>query len=692
MDENIAKLESKELAQAKKLIDECKFDEADQLIKIFEEKGGYTFHDIILCHLLKCELLMHKGLHNDVVELAEQTYKESLGLGKNRLSVDVLLIMAHGLLCLFQTDKAYDITKQGEELLKTLTQELPADYKQREAYIAFLKGWVYEQKTKADPAIKKFELSILLRKELGVKKEIAYSLVGLAHVFMYRKGDYSRALNYLKQGLAYAEESGNKWMIGYCLFYMAQLHGLKGELDHSIILNERSLTIYNEIGDKISVTRILNSLGDTYAIRGELNSSIRFYEQCLEISKGFNNKLFMAMTFNNLSNSYRMKGELDHALKYIEQSMGLYHELGNLRNIALNHYSFIQLLIEMSDLERAWESFRDLEQIKNQLNDKIVNLAYLFDKALLLKTSPRAHNRVKAEKLLKQILEEEDLSIDFLINVLLNLCELLLIELQITNDVEILEEINPFVTQLLNLSDKAHSFWILGETYLLQAKLALISLNLEEARKLLTKGQKIAEKYGLILLARKISNEHDELLKRLDMWENLKESETSLADRMGLARLNDQMEKMIRTRTKDIPQVSDEEPVLLLIVSEGGRPIFSQSFLEDKSFEDHLFGGFFTAINSFINEKFSEGLDRAIFGEHTLLMNSVSPFYMCYVYKGQSYSAQTRIKSFIKKIKENKDVWDTFEKFYQLNKEIQMKDIPSLKPLIKDIFIEKTIH
>lgn len=103
------------------------------------------------------------------------------------------------------------------------------------------------------------------------------------------------------------------------------------------------------------------------------------------------------------------------------------------------------------------------------------------------------------------------------------------------------------------------------------------------------------------------------------------------------------------------------------------------------------FGGFFTAINSFIREKFSEGLDRAIFGEHTLLMNSITPFFLCYIFKGQSYLAQQRVRAFTDKIQKDKLVWDTFEKFYRMNQEIQLKDIPSLESLIKDIFIDKTI-
>ncbi|MFX0000565.1 MAG: hypothetical protein ACFE9Q_10035 [Candidatus Hodarchaeota archaeon] len=110
-----------------------------------------------------------------------------------------------------------------------------------------------------------------------------------------------------------------------------------------------------------------------------------------------------------------------------------------------------------------------------------------------------------------------------------------------------------------------------------------------------------------------------------------------------------------------------------------------------KSFEDHLLGGFFSAINSFIGEMFSEGLDRASFGEHTLLRNSVPPFFMCYVFKGQSYSALQRVRYFIDKIQNDEPVWQTFNMYNQVNKEIQLKDLPSLEPLINKIFVEKTI-
>ncbi|MFX1234258.1 MAG: hypothetical protein ACFFBY_06805, partial [Promethearchaeota archaeon] len=263
-------------------------------------------------------------------------------------------------------------------------------------------------------------------------------------------------------------------------------------------------------------------------------------------------------------------------------------------------------------------------------------------------------------------------------------------EYHINKSADVIHELNTYISRLLTIAEESHSYLIFCEVFILQAKLALLDFDLNAARRFLIQAQKIAESYGIKRLAIKISHEHDNLIKQIKFWENLKESNASLSERWELAGLNKQLENMVKKKGIEAQELVDEEPVFLLIVSEGGVPYFSYSFITDKEFEDHLLGGFFTAINSFIHESFSEGLDRASFGKHTLLMDSISPFLMCYVYKGQSYLAQKRIKAFVHELKSTREMWVTFEKFYQSNRKIQISDIPSLEVLIKEIFIEKT--
>jgi len=637
----------KELAQARQFIIEGKFEESLQLLKDFEERRNNSLHDIVSCYLIKCFLFLHRGLYKKLVKFAEQTYKESLGLGKNLLSVDILLIMANALVWIGPWDKLHDIIKQGEELLKALTQELPADYKQREAYIAFLKGWFYLQIRDADQALKHFELSISLREELGAKQEIALSLAGIVHILCVYKVDYDRALKFSERSMTIAEESGNKWLIGYSSKIMAMVHILKGELDKSIILYERSLTIFNDFNNKSMVASILNPLGE----------------------------------------AYRQRGELDRALECLEQSLAIYEESGNLRSIVMVHDYLIQILIDKGDIERAQIYLHDLEQLNSQLKDKQFNLMYLFDKAILLKTSPRISNKGKAEEILKGILEEEDTTYELVIRALLNLCELLLTELRITNDLEVLDELNQFIARLLDIAEKSHSYSILCETLLIQAKLALISLNLEKAQRLLTQGQKIAEKFGLNRLAMSISEEHDKLLNELSVWEGLRESNAPMGERIELARLADQIKHMTKKRVMEYPKLEAEQPILFAIMTKEGDMVLSSPFTADMTIDETHFGEFLTSCMTFCDQIFSESFDRVKFGQYTILISAIEHICIYYMFQGHSYSAKQKLTHFIEAINKDPTLMKFLENIVNENKIISINEHPSLENLIVESFL-----
>jgi len=513
------KIKPDELVRAEHLIDEGKYDDALQIMKYFEEKGERTLHDIVSCHLLKCELLLQQDLYENTIQLAEQTYKESLGLGKNLLTVDALLLKANALVFSFTFDKTLDIIEHAEELLNTLTEELPIDYKQREAYLAFVKGWFYGYQNNADRALELFEHSLALGKEIGFKNQIGYSILSIAWMQSVFKGEMDQALKNAKRGSALAEERNNKYIIAFSF----------------------------------------NVLGAVYSMRGEIDHSIRFYEQSLVLFKELNNKHRMAAVLSNLGGFYKMKGELDRALECLEQALAIRYERGNLRDIASAYDFLIQISIEKGDLERAKQFFQELEKIINQLKDKQFNLMYFFNKALILKESHRSRNQFKAEELFKQILEDEDLDIEIKVRTLLNLCELLLVELRKTNDLEVLDEIEPLIDQLSDIAEKSQSYWILCENHLIQAKLSLLTFNMKKAKRFLTQALQIAERFGLNQLAVKITNENEELLTKLELWEKLKDQNAPMSDRMELARLDEKILKMIQNTTELTAQVTEEK-------------------------------------------------------------------------------------------------------------------------------------
>ncbi|MFX0008500.1 MAG: tetratricopeptide repeat protein [Candidatus Hermodarchaeota archaeon] len=545
---------------------------------------------------------------------------------------------------------------------------------------------------------KRLILDLEKRNDLSPQELLSYKL--LKAELLYRSFKFLDTINYTDQLLKEIQDQGDLLLILDVSMIQSFAQIMLGNVIKSEALIKKARILFNRIKETSNIdlrereSFLIRIIANICTWKGKIHRSLEFNKRAFELAKGSNNRERTSASLINIAEKYQILGDYDNAKTYAEQAIDIQYQ-------PLLIYEFgdiIDILLEKGDIGNAKIYFQQIDDIRKKDDNKINNTIYRYYKALFLKTSLRSKNRVESEELLKQIIDNEDVSGGIKtfwgrkrIFALINLCDLLLIELRLTNYPEIIDEIQIYIRKLLDFAKLQHSYWVLCETHLLQAKLALIRLDLDNARRFLTKAQKLAEKYGLNNLAMKISNEHDELLRQLNVWENLKESKASLSERIKLANLNEQMENVFRKRTIDTSELSDENPVLILIVSEGGQPIFSQPFIKEWSFENHLFGGFLTAINSFSDEIFSKGLERAKFGDYTVILKSVPPFLIFYLFKGQSFQAQKRVRYFAETIQKENEIWQKLQKFYETNQEIQLNDIPLLNTLLNDVFINKLV-
>ncbi len=423
--------------------------------------------------------------------------------------------------------------------------------------------------------------------------------------------------------------------------------------------------------------------------KGEIQQCLELNKKAYELARDAGNKAMIAACLNNIGDIYYHMKEYDKAIKYAKEAIKV---AGTLQPAPVALGTLIETYVSKGDIKEAKVYLDQLRYYYKKHDIKRFRTLYYDSKAFILKSSLRARDRIKAEDTFKELALDNTLDGESRIKAIINLCDLYLTELRITNDPEIINEIHPYIQKLLSIVEKQHLYLYLAETYFLQGKLSLLTLDLKKAKRFLTQAQKIAELYGIKQLAMKISYEHDELLRQTKMWENLKVSEVSLSERLELSGLNEQMENMVKRRMIEVPEISKEDPVMLLLLTEGGNLLFSKKFIEDFSFEDDILGGLLTTINYIINEVFSEGLDRAVFGEYTLLMMPVEPFLICYIFKGHSYFAYHKIKNFLDSIKNDSVIWQSLQNFFQKSKSIQINDIPSLETIITEIFSKKNIQ
>ncbi|MBY8984290.1 MAG: tetratricopeptide repeat protein [Candidatus Lokiarchaeota archaeon] len=644
-----ANLESENLINIENLINEGKFEEALSIINDCEGMNDLSDSDLTSCTLLKSYIFNRTGKFKEGFRVAEKVYKKSQVQNKFLQSSDALTNMALARLWLVDYNKAHNLITQSEELLQKLSKISTSELKRREASIAYIKGLIY-----------------------------------------WFQGDFNNGLRYAKESLELNETVGNKIGIAESLYGIGQcLSVMKGDLDQALIYIEQSRNLAKELNYRQLLLLNTINLGVFYTFKGEFRNSLTVYNQALPIAEELDIKQLIILIKNNLGLNFKDLGKWDEAIKNMKQSIKLAKEAGFYWLLINSIGGLIEILVYKGDIKQAQVHLEEMKQFIIDDDSKVFNWYYQYCEAIILKASPRIHNRAKAEEILKRLVQKELTNAEITINSLINLCDLLLEELKSTNDFEILKELEPLIAQLLNIAENSNSNWVLAETYTLQAKLALLTSDPKDTRRLLTKAQEIAESGGMQLLAAKISSEHDSLLKELSKWEDLKDKNIPLTERMELAHIDDQMKSLLWDRDLSSLEYTEEDPVIILILAEGGVSIFSHIFSKDWSYEDDLVGGFLSAMNSFSGELFSEGLDRAKFGKHTVLMKPFASFFACYLFKGQSYLANKKLSKFIKNIETNKRVKIIFESYYKNHKTINLEENPPLEELFTEVFIQK---
>lgn len=639
--------EFKELTRAEELFDNGKLNEALEMLKDWNLINDLNPQQRKHYQFVKGLILTYQNKSRELIKLGEDIIEEGQKLNDNLQSFDGFFFKLTGLGIAFKFSEAFELLEKVEAVLRLISNVPDNILIQREVRYSMLRGWINFNLGKIDIGEKYFNQTLGYQKELGYTFEFVWANLMMAYVMMVRSR-YDLAIEYTKKALTMAYEIKFKhFWIAFCELGFGVIYSSIGELDIALKHNMNSLAMYKEIKNDWYISAVLNNTGLTLAEIGDYETALEYLEESL---------IFRERNPVNIENA-----------------------LSSIITTALNN----------DDIKLAQKYFHRFEMKFRDNKNKRIELLYKFNKALMLKGSSRIRDNAKAEELLTQVVETESFYFDLTIDAYIHLCDLLLSEYRINNNDETLNELNQYIAKLLNIAKKSNSYLVFCKTFILQSKLALINFNVKEARQFLTQAQNIAESYGMKRLAMKISYEHDEIIKQINIWEKLRESEITMSERWKLAGLSEQMKNMVRKQMVDFPEVSNEEPVLLLIVSEGGTPFFSQSFITEKSFESHLFGGFLSTIDYFIKEVFSEGLDRAVFGNYTLLMKSIPPFFVSYIFKGNSYYALQKMNNFINKLQNNDDIWKKLLKYFQANQSIQLNDIPKFDSLINEIFITK---
>ncbi len=640
--------------------------------------------------------------------------------------IDALLVKAEILLYFGKSEECREELEECENLLKELQKEQFSEIKLREASILYQKGCLFFLEGDLDKSLSFFERSLKLYEQLDNKQKSANTLsnIGVSYTI---KGDHNRSFDYYQQSIKIREEIGDKTGLAESYRNYGVYYHHKEEFHLSFEFLRKGLALREEMGDQIGIAQTLNTLGvvkgktgdikgalddfikslaiseeignvqDTptsllsigiiYSKMGELNKALEYYQASLKLYEELENELSLAWLYANIGETYRKKDDAKLAIDYFKKGLEIFENLGDNYYKIWILFQLICIYTETNLLEKANELLEEIEQINKKEVSKYISHFYILSKALILKTSTRLHSRVEAGELFEQILSEEGIDNELQVIALLSMFELLISEYSHYGNQEILREAHLLSSNLIKIAKMQNSYLLLTEAYWLQAQLSVVQYDFNVARHLLSQAQIIAEEKGLSRLAVKLSSEHDNLLIQIEQWEELSKMDNSLTEGVKIAKLEELVKKIRMKKELEMLEEQEEEPIVLILLYETGIPIYSKNFAVSQEIDDMLVAGFISAINNFIQDAFgvSGYIDRIKHKENTILIKHIESIFICYVYKGESYAASSKLERFIMEIN-NSPIWDYLQESEMITKGFSQSEINRVETMIENIF------
>ena len=245
----------------------------------------------------------------------------------------------------------------------------------------------------------------------------------------------------------------------------------------------------------------------------------------------------------------------DHGIRILEENL---NELWDFIVLATELTLSMKVSLDIEDQERAKKYFKRLEEIWTlKPNNFIINDVFRIAKAMLLKASMRSRDRVMAEDLFREIIEDARFVFLFKFRADIEFCELLLVELRISKDINIITELKPLIEKLIGMAQKSGFHYYLIEAYILHGKLALIMFDISSSRRYLTQARRMAERFGYIKFAEEIAGLHKAMMAKIHKWEEMERNDAPLSELIELARLDDHLKGTFRTRMMKMERISE---------------------------------------------------------------------------------------------------------------------------------------
>lgn len=478
---------------------EGKYDYAMQMATSMAIRGNFE------AMAYQCRILDHQGLFQHENQIAEELSSKIDELD----NPDPFIVMTGMVTKAFSKYRLGKL-KQGEELIelaKKYLNQIP-EPKQNDikARMLFVEG--------------------LLNNEQGNREKGLESLLNAHQLWNLLGNKLDQAITLNSIGIIQYEQSQ----------LVDALHSFQG-----------SLAILEEIGNEIYASKVLNNIGLIHIERGDYEKAAYFLQKGIELKKKLNSSHSTDFLHLNLGRIHFEQGNLEEAERNFKRSLQLRKIIGNDINVSHSLYYLALTKAAKGEFQEAEKYIGELEVLALESENRIVQARFLATKAFWFKKQKRLHIVMQAYPLFEKIIKEYD-GIDHNLSIFAieNLIDLTLIEVTVSNEEWLIEEIYLLAQKLLKIGQMHMSYPVVINSLILISKIELIRKNMTKAISALEQAIIIAEEQGLESQREKAKQYQKEIENEISTWAKLIESNADVVERVRQSDILDYLTRIRR--------------------------------------------------------------------------------------------------------------------------------------------------
>ncbi|MFX0091615.1 MAG: tetratricopeptide repeat protein [Candidatus Hodarchaeota archaeon] len=362
------------------------------------------------------------------------------------------------------------------------------------------------------------------------------------------QGDFTAALKWARQSLTHSEVVNDKWGQASSFSLLGHFYSQLGRFEQAIHSFHQALAVDKELPPKNRThfgqfhfsSGIQAALAELYSLKGDFDQALEFMQTALTQVKA-DDAYFSdtALYYLGLGKILFKKGDYLQAQTQFQNSLAFSERHGNPLFLATALYYLVLTCSELDARDEAQDYLHQLEQIRTDTAQRLINHQWQIAKGVLFKKSPRASMKVKAQEIFQLIMAEELVDLDLTVFAMLNLVDILVWELSSTGHEEVLQEIQHVLTRLQEIAQHQQSVTLELEVALIQSQVDLIQGNINRAMTLLNHTKTIALEHHLDHHQVRIENQRQAIETELTKWKELTEQNAPLITRIQQSQLQD---------------------------------------------------------------------------------------------------------------------------------------------------------